>query len=1066
MEKKDLSKLSAKAKPFVPSWVRKDQGNVPTHTQTAAFPSVLAQQTLGEASTSNVWQHRHRLQQKHPVTNASGSRGNAADTGAFNLTNDKGRPSELPRGWGAPPASQKAQNRNGGLTAWGSLGGGKETMESRGTRSGYVPTTDNTLRPSGGQTFSAKNQPKKQSWASRVGLKVPASPVHVPKAPGFQSTTGFNVSPDTQAAFSTSVSGPKKSGALHKSMARVAFSDVSTPNTNSIQSSPRSLATSESEFSSAGMRLLFKKAIKKATREFFQSFEKEEVGRRVLTALEDFGDFLRPEVTKIIVRLGLDQKEVSRRQLVPLLEYLTTERVLRPIEVFNGLYYLAQQIDDVIMDVPDARKMLGELVASAKNFGLSPKQLRQLGTIALNSRPTRRVKDRVSEIIREFLNSNDVKEVARSFIEMKAPHFGHQLIKTAVSMGMDRSRKEMVRVSKLIEFLHQRKAVKPQEMFQGFEKLLQLCEELRMDVPDASERLTDTIHQAIRCGALDLTFLHNVHLLEGDKGFQVIEQVCKRLEAEGISTVPHPSAKDDVKTKPQEIPAPESKKKAGSVKHIQIVDVERETSSKILTNPSFGAPVDDTPSAATDAGDAGGSGGATTSSNSPDTTNAQVKGANDQTTATTTTTTATTTSTATTTTTATSTRVAEGNRDDAKRRTEREENDSMECRREEDNKETKRHGATPIASNVSIPQQQNSEAKSNQHGDNDNVGRWIVPQRRKTCLADFTLHSVVGRGSYGKVFLVRHNKLKTLFAMKVLRKEEIVKRDVVDNIQLERKVLETVDHPFLVALRYAFQTPNKLYMVMDYIPGGELFSLLSNHHELSAKDTRFYAAELVVALEHLHKLNIIYRDLKPENILLHADGHIALTDFGFAKTDIDTDSKTRSFCGTIDYMAPEVIQKTGHGQGADWWALGVVLYEVSVGRMPFDGSNRKATQYSICHHKLRFPRFFDFEMRLLLQGLLRRNIKKRLGSGTRGAEDIKNHEFFVGVRWDIVDKKGLTPPFIPKLKNSTDVSNFDPEFTREPVVDSDSEYPDPANAGSDHPSYFKGFSYDEESPYL
>mmetsp|Transcript_20897 Transcript_20897/g.29130 ORF Transcript_20897/g.29130 Transcript_20897/m.29130 type:complete len:302 (+) Transcript_20897:544-1449(+) len=298
--------------------------------------------------------------------------------------------------------------------------------------------------------------------------------------------------------------------------------------------------------------------------------------------------------------------------------------------------------------------------------------------------------------------------------------------------------------------------------------------------------------------------------------------------------------------------------------------------------------------------------------------------------------------------------------------------------------------------------------------------------------------------------------------MKVLRKDEIVKRDVVDNIQLERKVLETVDHPFLVALRYAFQTPAKLYMVMDYIPGGELFSLLSNKHELSVKDTRFYAAELVVALAHLHSLNIIYRDLKPENILLHSDGHIALTDFGFAKTDIDGDGKTRSFCGTIDYMAPEVIQKTGHGQGADWWALGVLIFEVAVGRMPFQGANRKGTQYSICHHKLRFPKFFDFDLRLLLQGLLRRNLKRRLGCGQKGAEDIKKHDFFDGVNWSIVDKKGLIPPFIPKLRNATDVSNFDPEFTREPIVDSDSEYPDP-NEGS---GMFHGFSYDEESPYL
>ncbi|GAB5372560.1 hypothetical protein AAMO2058_001676100 [Amorphochlora amoebiformis] len=296
--------------------------------------------------------------------------------------------------------------------------------------------------------------------------------------------------------------------------------------------------------------------------------------------------------------------------------------------------------------------------------------------------------------------------------------------------------------------------------------------------------------------------------------------------------------------------------------------------------------------------------------------------------------------------------------------------------------------------------------------------------------------------------------------MKVLRKKDVVDRDVVDNIQLERKVLETVDHPFLVALRYAFQTPAKLYMVMDYIPGGEIFNLLASKHELTVEDTKFYAAELIVALEHLHSLHIIYRDLKPENILLHADGHIALTDFGFAKTGLTKDGKTRSFCGTVDYMAPEVITKSGHGQGVDWWALGVVLYEMSVGRMPFNGANRKATQHAICNHKLKFPKYFDFEMRMLLKGLLNRNVKKRLGCGKGGPKDIKAHEIFESIDWTVVEKKGLTPPFIPEIKNPTDVSNFDPEFTREPVVDSDGEHAEDPN------NQFFGFSYDEESPYI
>eukprot|EP00466_Bigelowiella_natans_P018013 jgi/Bigna1/138448/aug1.45_g13156 len=243
-----------------------------------------------------------------------------------------------------------------------------------------------------------------------------------------------------------------------------AASGISSSN-RSKSSTPRSLTTSEGDgTSSAHLRILFKKSVSEAAREYFQSFEKVELGRRVLAALDIFGNSLRPEVTKIIVRLGL------------------------------GVYFVQLKS---LMDVPDARRMLGEIVNASSKFGLSPKQLRQLSTVAMNSKPTRRVKDRFGQIIREFLASNDVKEVARSFIEMKAPHFGHQLIKTALSMAMDRSRKDLVKVNKLVADLHSRKAVKPQEMFQGFEKLLQILEELSMDVPDASDQLEEAITSVI-----------------------------------------------------------------------------------------------------------------------------------------------------------------------------------------------------------------------------------------------------------------------------------------------------------------------------------------------------------------------------------------------------------------------------------------------------------------------------------------------------------------------------------------------------------------------------------------
>jgi len=956
----------------------------------------------------------------------------------------------------------------------------------------------NRLESKADQT-AAKPSTGRHSWAARVGRKAPQVDV-VPRAKHFTSTAGFNIvsSPKGTGRSSPRASkpGPVRTTIGFEPDASVEFESSrpahgpsrgglgsllrTTPGSASSQS-----VLSEGGTSTALLRQLFKKAISKASREFFQSFDTAEFSRRATLALDEFGHAMRPEVSKVLVRLSLDQRETCREQLLPLLEFLVDRRVLKPGEIFDGLYYLASKMDDIVMDVPRAPKMIHAIILGASRFGLSSKQLRQLDAVMLNCKPTKSVKERLKGIVREYLASNDMREVVRSYLELKAPHFGHQLIKSAISMAMDRSAREREMVQKLVKYLNERKAVKPREMFQGFEKLVQIMDELCMDVPDAPQQLAETIEKAIRSGALSSEFLQQVHILENDKGFEVVEMVRKRLVESGFDSTD--SAQREGATDEGKDPAAGKEKE---VKKVEIVSVERETSVDILVNPSFGEPV-----ALFDDKNRGGVAPETTPSDSKknndnrpnhnlrvDTIAHKTKAhrAADESKA------------------AAAAAEEEGEK---KQPSEPQLKDQADLLQQA--KEARPTGAssapagaadgavslsaesetkTKAAAAADVPEEKGHKNRGGVgvgagalHGSGgaasanpaalespSAVGKWVVPQRRKTSLEDFTLESVVGRGSYGKVFLVRHRKLKTYFAMKVLRKQEVVKRDVVDNIQLERKVLETVDHPFLVALRYAFQTPAKLYMVMDYIPGGELFSLLATKHELTAKDTRFYAAELIVALEHLHSLSIIYRDLKPENILLHNDGHIALTDFGFAKTNIDVDGKTRSFCGTVDYMAPEVIQKTGHGQGADWWALGVLLYEMSVGRMPFHGANRKATQYSICNHKLRFPKFFDFDMRLLLQGLLRRNVKKRLGCGPKRAEAIKRHDFFRGINWQVVEKKGLTPPFIPEVKNATDVSNFDPEFTREPVVDSDSEYP--PTPGVDR--YFSGFSYDEESPYL
>ncbi|GAB9473062.1 Agc protein kinase, partial [Globisporangium polare] len=212
----------------------------------------------------------------------------------------------------------------------------------------------------------------------------------------------------------------------------------------------------------------------------------------------------------------------------------------------------------------------------------------------------------------------------------------------------------------------------------------------------------------------------------------------------------------------------------------------------------------------------------------------------------------------------------------------------------------------------------------------------------KVCLEDFTLIRVIGKGSFGKVTLVRKKTNSKIFAMKILSKAHLLKRKQVEHTKTERRVLSVASHPFIVGLHYAFQTQAKLYFVLDYCPGGELFFHLSRMGKFDETMSRFYAAELVVALEHLHSLGVVYRDLKPENILLDEMGHIKLADFGLAKDEVtEIDSGATSLCGTPEYLAPEVLARKGHGTAVDWWGLGMVLYEMLTGLPPWYTRNRQ-----------------------------------------------------------------------------------------------------------------------------
>ncbi|XP_028359800.1 ribosomal protein S6 kinase alpha-2 isoform X3 [Phyllostomus discolor] len=322
--------------------------------------------------------------------------------------------------------------------------------------------------------------------------------------------------------------------------------------------------------------------------------------------------------------------------------------------------------------------------------------------------------------------------------------------------------------------------------------------------------------------------------------------------------------------------------------------------------------------------------------------------------------------------------------------------------------------------------------------------------------SQFELLKVLGQGSYGKVFLVRKvagPDAGQLYAMKVLKKATLKVRDRVRS-KMERDILAEVNHPFIVKLHYAFQTEGKLYLILDFLRGGDLFTRLSKEVMFTEEDVKFYLAELALALDHLHSLGIIYRDLKPENILLDEEGHVKITDFGLSKEAVDHDKRAYSFCGTIEYMAPEVVNRRGHTQSADWWSFGVLMFEMLTGSLPFQGKDRKETMALILKAKLGMPQFLSAEAQSLLRALFKRNPCNRLGAGSDGVEEIKRHPFFVTIDWNKLYRKEIKPPFKPAVGRPEDTFHFDPEFTTRTPTDSPGV---PPSANAHH--LFRGFSF-------
>ena len=336
-----------------------------------------------------------------------------------------------------------------------------------------------------------------------------------------------------------------------------------------------------------------------------------------------------------------------------------------------------------------------------------------------------------------------------------------------------------------------------------------------------------------------------------------------------------------------------------------------------------------------------------------------------------------------------------------------------------------------------------------------NTNQEINIENIKLSYKDFKALKLLGTGSFGRVLLVRYLKNNILYAMKILSKKQIKLKHQEEHTKTERDLMVKINNPFIVNINFAFQDDSKLYIVSDFMQGGDMFYHLHSKKKFEESIVKFYAIELILGLGFLHKNNMIYRDLKPENVLMDSKGHLKISDFGLSKILENPNDKAYTICGTPQYLAPEILENKGYDKSVDWWSLGCFIYEMLTGYIPFYIPKGNRINPEVFNEPINFPPGINPLATDLISQLLKTNPKDRLGYGEEDDEKIKSHEFFKDVEWEKYWKKEIEPPFVPELNDEMDLKYFDKMFTDTPV---DSNRPT-AYSRPREQNVYKGFTY-------